>query len=109
MNRQAARKHCLRLFPSVMPAQRTMSNSTTANGPGGDNLAILWARKKIEALEEKRQQLEESLASKSAEFAKARATSAVTLKELSSALPQNSVYIDFVDYRKFDYKKNKWG
>jgi len=63
---------------------------------------------RIETLEEKRQQLEESVASQSAEFAKDRSTSAVTLEELSSALPQNSVYIDFVDYRKFNYKKNKW-
>jgi len=62
----------------------------------------------MEALEEKRQQLEESLASQSAEFAKIRATSDVTVTELLDALPPSSVYIDFVDYRKFDYEKNKW-
>lgn len=62
----------------------------------------------ISKLEEKRSGLEEALARGVAEFSSQRSVTSVKIEELAASLPSGGVYLDFVEYRRYDYQARKW-
>lgn len=62
----------------------------------------------LSELEEKREKLEGQLAHESAEYEEKEAAAKVTVDDVAAALPVGGVYLDYVEYMKYDYDAAKW-
>jgi len=62
----------------------------------------------IDNLEDKREALEESLARGASEFRSPQAMKLINTEELAASLPPGGVYLDFIEYNKYDYQKKKF-
>lgn len=74
----------------------------------GSNDDLGFRQWQIAGWEEDKQKLEQKLTKGTVEFAKKRLFKAVIAETVAKALPNGSVYIDFVKYNKYDFNEKKW-
>lgn len=77
------------------------------SGPAG-GMSLDMYRFKMDKLARQKEQLEEELAKRAAEFADKKALAKIRVEDVAAALPVGGAYLDFIEYDRFDYGAGEW-
>ena len=94
-----------KIISELKDVKRRIANLSLA-GPG--KASPESHLREIAELEKRKEELETSLARGSAEFAEKKALGEISVQDLADSLPPDSVYLDFVSFKKYDYTSAKW-